>query len=76
MTHNDPCTPSQVHARIGQGYLDLARLHRGACQCLPVYSTVRAKHQRQAEYLESIAAGWLPPVAHIKPEQLRREALL
>lgn len=62
--------------KIAAGYLDLARLHRDAAQCLPVYSVVRAKHCRQAEYLESIAAGWLPVTRTITPESLRREVLL
>ena len=62
--------------KIATGYLDLAMLHRDAAQCLPFYSVVRAKHVRQAEYLESIGAGWLPLTKTIHPESLRREALL
>lgn len=62
--------------KIATGYLDLARLHRDAAQCLPLYSVARAKHHRQAEYLESIGAAWLPVTRTITPESLRREALL
>lgn len=62
--------------QIATGYLDLARLHRDAAQCLPIYSVARAKHCRQAEYLESIGAGWLPLTKTIHPDALRREALL
>ena len=62
--------------KIGMGYLDLARLHRDAAQCLPFFSVVRAQHVRLAEYLESIGAGWLPLTKTIVPETLRREALL
>lgn len=62
--------------KIASGYLDLAKLHREAACDLPPYSPVRAKHVRQAEYLESIGAGWLPVTKTIQPESIRREALL
>jgi len=65
-----------TETKIGMGYLDLAKLHRQAAYELPAYSPVRAKHVRQAEYLESIGAGWLPVTKTIQPESIRREALL
>lgn len=65
-----------TETQIGMGYLDLAKLHRDAAQCLPLYSVARAKHCRQAEYLESIGAAWLPVTKTIHPDALRREAML
>jgi len=62
------------NTQIAAGYLDLAQLHRQAAQTLPVYSVERARHVRQAEYLESIGAGWAPLTT--QPDRLRREALL
>ena len=64
------------NTKIATGYLDLAKLHREAAQSLPHYSAVRARHVRQAEYLEVICAGWLPVTRTITPDNLRREALL